>query len=266
VNVLNPQNQSSMFWEASTPGGDDRPRALLFPFAGGSAHSMPEWVAAAGPDRRVLVAKYPGRGARTREPFATSVLELADAAAADHVAQAKPGERPLLIGHSLGAHVAFAVAGLLEACGIELEALVVAAAAPIAPAATETPWHLLPEEQLLDAVLGLGGAGGEVLRHPQMRQIAMPVLRADFRIWYEHLQRTDPQPALSCPLLALAGEGDERAPADAVAVWSAYTTGPFSCVTLPGGHFFQQHAPIDLAELLAASALTTARRKERDLI
>ncbi|HTJ66853.1 MAG TPA: alpha/beta fold hydrolase [Actinospica sp.] len=247
----------SAFWEFSAPGDDDRPRALLFPFAGGSAHSMPEWADAAGPGRRVFVAKYPGRGTRTREPFADSVHELAAEAVAEYVAVVKPGERPLLIGHSLGAHVAFAVASGLEERGIELEALVLAAAAPIAPPADVTPWHELPEDEMLDVLLELGGAGSEVLQHPQMRQIALPILRADLRISHQHLSTAAWRP-ISSPLLAIAGADDTRSPADAVAAWSAHTIGRFACVTLPGGHFFQQHAPIDLEQLLG-------RVKERDL-
>lgn len=254
---MNSHNPGPMFWEPSASEDDGRPCALLFPFAGGAAHSMPEWAAAAGPGRRVFVAQYPGRGTRTREPFAQSVFELADAAVADYVAFAKPDERPLLIGHSLGAHVAFAVANRLEERGIEVEALVAAAAAPVAPPVDATPWHELADDDLISAVLELGGAGGELLLHPQMRQFALPILRADLRIGHEHL-RAARLGALACPLLAVAGEGDERAPAAAVAAWSAHTTGPFDCVTLPGGHFFQQHAPIDLGGLLG-------RVKERDL-
>lgn len=244
MNAMNTA-ESSTFWEVPRSRGEDRPCALLFPFAGGWAHSMPEWVDAVGQDRRVLVATYPGRGTRTREPFAKSVLDIADAAFAEYVTLAEPGERPLLIGHSLGAHVAFAVASRLEEHGIEPDALVVAAAAPLPPPAADTPWHELPEEELIEALLELGGVGSEVLQHPQLRQLAMPILRADLRIGYDHL-RTARLRTLACPVLAVAGEGDVRTPAAAVAAWSGYTIGRFACLTLPGGHFFQQHAPIDL--------------------
>ncbi|MBD0708857.1 MULTISPECIES: thioesterase II family protein [unclassified Streptomyces] len=232
----------------SPPGGDppvpeERPRgpyALLFPFAGGNIHSMREWITELGPGWRPLVAQYPRRGRRLRTPMPAALTDLGTELA-DAFLEFAPGERPLLLGHSLGAHLAHTAAVRFEERGVTPRLLAVAASRTAgggATAADTVPLHQRSDADLVDA-LGRFGGMPEALADPRFAQLFLPVVRADLRLGHDHLaggyDRT-----VHCPVLAVGGTEDPLAVPDDVARWSKVAAGDFALELVAGGHFFQQ--------------------------
>jgi medium-chain acyl-[acyl-carrier-protein] hydrolase len=157
-------------------------------------------------------------------------------------------DRPYaLFGHSLGALIAFELAGELARTRAAAPMRVFLSACP-APAHQRhrRVLHTLSNAELLEEVRAMEGTPSEVLADRELMDMTLPILRADFALAETHNLATQ---ALDCPITAFFGEADREAERDAVADWRAHARGDFTLQGFPGGHFFLDPcAP----ELLAA--------------
>ncbi len=223
-------------------------RLVCFPFAGGSAGAFRPWKH--GLDASIALAgvEYPGHGQRIAEPFADGIGALA-AEAARELAAAQP--RPtILFGHSMGALVAFEAARRL-AGGLHAPAMLVVSGCG-GPGARPARIAHLPDEAFVAEVKQFDGTPEGALDHEELKQLALPILRADFRA-YETYARAGGAP-LCCPILALGGAADPGLPVEDLEPWRAETTGRFERVVLPGKHFFAFDARDVVTRLIAERA------------
>ncbi|HEV8561011.1 MAG TPA: alpha/beta fold hydrolase [Actinophytocola sp.] len=213
----------------------DRPvRLVLLPHAGGSASFYLPLSEALSAQVDVLTIQYPGRLDRLSEPCLSTIEELTDGVLAELVPWL---DRPtVLFGHSMGAAVAFEVAGRLEReHGVVPRHLVVSGRREPADNRDETV-HLRDDDGLLDEVAALSGTDPRVFAEPELRAMILPALRADYRAIETYTYR--PGPPLRCPILALTGGADPRVSVEEAGRWCDYTTGQFDLEIFPGGHFY----------------------------
>ncbi|MFJ8546577.1 thioesterase II family protein [Streptomyces sp. NPDC093586] len=225
---------------------------LFFPHSGGSPASYQDLSAALSHSGEVNTAAvhYPGRAERCREPFFTSVHALAD-----QVADALPAwadSRPtLLFGHSLGAVIAYETIRRLPASG---NLFLVASGCPAPswpspPLLDDRPEGL--DERVAQVVRELDGQAAEMLDHPVLSQMFLPVIRADLLAY--HRYRPDPGSVIECPVVGLRGHDDARTPTSAMRAWARHTRGGFRLHGFPGGHFFVRDHARPIAEILRAA-------------
>lgn len=207
-----------------------RIRLVCFPHAGGAASGYATWGARLAPFAEVLAVQYPGREERHDEPFARTVDELADgvAAALDTLV---PG-RYALFGHSLGATVAHEVARRVHR---PPEHLVVSGRPPPAELRPGTV-HLRDDAGLLAELTELGGTAAALLDDPEMRELLLPRVRADYRV--AETYRPRPGPPLHVPVTAVIGDADPRIDERRARAWAAETAAGFDLTVLPGDHFY----------------------------
>ncbi|MER6926177.1 alpha/beta fold hydrolase, partial [Streptomyces spiralis] len=84
-----------------------------FAHAGAGVSGFAHWPAATGPGVVTVPVPLPGRGARRREPRATSREALLDALLGPLAEQVADGRPYVLYGHSLGGIVAYTLARAL---------------------------------------------------------------------------------------------------------------------------------------------------------
>lgn len=219
----------------------EEPRARLnlfcFPYAGGGAQVFRNWQAAFPPSAGVQVwlVQYPGRGGRMREQPFTSIGPLVEAAAAALLPLTR---KPFaFFGHSMGATVAFELARLLRAAhGLQPRHLFVSGRrAPHVPE-TDSLTYALPDDQFVAELRRLNGTPAELLEHPELMQLMLPVLRADFRLTETYAYT--PRPPLGCPISVFGGLRDGEVTREHLAGWCEHTTGPCSVRMFDGDHFF----------------------------
>jgi surfactin synthase thioesterase subunit len=217
---------------------------ICFPYAGGSAPYWRRLSAELSPAVDVVAVQYPGRQDRYREPPVGDLHLLADLIAE---ALGPPGERPrALLGHSMGASLAYEVAVRLAR---EPHLLVLSGRR--APSLPPQDWGWLKDDASLIARVGtLGGTDAAILADPELLEMVLPALRADYLALVSY-QGTQGRP-LSCPVLALAGDQDIDVAEGDVEAWRHHTSGDFHLRVFEGGHFFLNDHVREAAELVRA--------------
>ncbi|MFD3946017.1 thioesterase II family protein [Streptomyces sp. NPDC058579] len=211
---------------------DGAPQLFCFPHAGGAASALRSLAQTLTGTFDVLVAQYPGRQDRRLEAPFDDIGRLADALA---VEVSRRAEGPYaLFGHSMGALLAYEVARrLAEDRGPA--ALVLSARGAPTP---EPGRHdrLRTDDEIVRAVSRLGGTMPEVLHDPELREMVMPALRADYRALSSYTWR--PGPPLTVPFTLLVGAGDPVVDVEQVERWAEFTTAGARTHVLAGGHFY----------------------------
>jgi pyochelin biosynthesis protein PchC len=238
------------WWPAGDQPGE-RP-VLFFPPAGADqTAARPLLPQVAG--LRLGVLRMPGRGPRASEPAPVSLTALTRQIAG--AVAALDGPPPLLVGHSFGGLVGYAVARALEEAQRPVARLLAVASLP------PDRWRARADgtdggdfvDRQIDRILGRGDVPRLVAADPALVARTRAQLRTDL------LLSLQPVPAgpLSCPVTVLRGAADQVV--TELDGWQAATSATAEIVTVPGGHFFYREDPQRLAarlrmELMALDA------------
>lgn len=228
-------------FHAPAPGEPERTPLVCFPHAGGSAAYFHGLSRLLSPAVEVLAVQYPGRQDRRGEAPMEDVREIAAAVVAALAPWA--GRRPAYFGHSMGAVVAFEAARLSEPS-------VLFASGRRAPSTHRAEaFHLLDDDALIAETERLSGVSSELLADPELRELVLPPLRADYRAIETY--RPEPGAVVRAPVEVLVGDRDPRVDETEARAWAAHTTGEFGCTVIPGGgHFYLADRTTELAALI----------------
>ncbi|MEV0335282.1 alpha/beta fold hydrolase [Nocardia sp. NPDC050717] len=222
-----------------------RRRLVCFPPGGGSAPAYRALAGHLGAGVEVTAVQYPGRQDRLADPVITDLHELADRIAEDLLR--RPGPARVLFGHSMGATVAYETARRLAAAGEPAAALIVSGRPD--PTHVDTGrLHLASDDALIDDLerLAVDPAPVRLLRtEPGLADLVLPALRADYQAVETYAHR--PGPVLTCPVLALVSTEDPTTTVEQAERWRAMSDGPFRLRTFPGGHFYLDERPAEVA-------------------
>lgn len=219
-------------------------RLLCLPHAGGGASSFNGW-------RRVLPAwvelvrvQLPGREDRRECSLLTRIEDLIPLLF-PHVRALQ--DRPIaLYGHSMGALVAFELTRELRRKGLATPLVVMISGrrAPHRPLRRSHEMHNLPDQELVDRLMTLGGIPPGMLNNSRWRDHYLPIIRADLCLSDVYSYRSEP--GLACPLHTFLGKNDNLVVREDWEAWSDMAEGEFSRQLLPGGHFFDKPAQAEL--------------------
>lgn len=210
-------------------------RLVCFPHAGGGAGFFRDWPRHLDPSVEVVSVRYPGRESRLAEPLIPTMDELSPQITAELLAEAPVPT--VLLGHSMGAAVAYESLLRLEAAGADhFTRLCVSGRAPTPPAAVAGT-RTRTDEEVIAAVTALGGPHVQIWEDPDLRGLFLPIVRNDFQLIDNYRRRRD-APLLRAEVTAFTGDRDPRVtPRDAEG-WAAVTTGAFAAHVFEGGHFY----------------------------
>ncbi|MBM0231391.1 thioesterase [Micromonospora sp. STR1_7] len=210
-------------------------RLVVFPHAGASGTAYHPLAREIPADWDLLLLDLPGRGQRHRQPARQDMGLLVAEVTEDIVPWTGP--RMALFGHSLGAVVATEVARGLEDRGVGLTWLGVSGRiAPhgerVRPIRPE-----LPDDELMRALIELGGVPDRIEELPEFRERFLNVVRADLRMLDSYVPDPGRAP-LRVPLTVFGGMDDPLTPPAGLAGWSHETEGSVRQHLCPGEHFF----------------------------
>jgi medium-chain acyl-[acyl-carrier-protein] hydrolase len=215
------------------------PQALLrlfcFPYAGGGTMIYRTWPKYLPDTVEVWAFQPPGRGNRLCEAPFTNLEALVEATV--------PALTPFLdkpfafFGHSLGALVSFELAHKLrETPGTGPVHLFVSGRRAPQVADTDPIIYNLPEPEFIEELRKLNGTPDEALKDPELMELMIPLLRADFEICESYTYAS--KPPLECPLTAFGGLQDKGVTREQVEMWRDHTVRSFSVRMMRGDHFF----------------------------
>lgn len=226
-------------------------RLFLFHHSGGSVAMYREWLPLLPSDVAGQCVALPGRAQRRHEPPFTRLAPLV-AAVAD-VLDAELDDRPYaFFGHSMGALLAYRVAVELHRRGTHAPGLV--GASGWAPAGFTTPalGGEDTDEEIVKAMLDLGGLPRQVRDDRELLGQAVSAMRADIAVCAD--DHAGDQAVLDSPVVAYSGRDDPLLTPEAMTSWATRTTEFLGHRRYPGGHFFlEAHAAditADLVQLL----------------
>jgi surfactin synthase thioesterase subunit len=236
------------------PRADAAAQLFCLPYAGAGASAFRRWPAAVGPDVEVLAVQPPGRESRIAEPPGFSAAALADAILSR-------ADRPYaLYGHSLGGRHAFDVLRHLHATGGRLPVKLYVGGSRAPHLHTNGPFDGLStvdDDELLRRVVAGGGLSDEVLAEPELVELLLPIMRADFA----ELDRYEfvPGPPLPVPVVAFAGRADRAVSLAEVQAWAEHAGAGLTVHEVDGGHFFLHDEASRVTDLVAADLVASVR-------
>lgn len=248
---------NSTWFRRFTTAAGDGPRLVCFPHAGGSATAFKELAQALPANFDVVCVQYPGRQDRFREEPFTSVASLVEAVAEELAREvaADDGRPYALFGHSMGSLVAFETARLLAQRDLPGPQRLFLSGRG-GPETDSAPYHLYDDADVLADVRRLGGTEQGMLDDPDILELVMPALRADYAALGAYSWRGG-EP-LAVPVTALTGDSDPMMTVQDAHTWQAYTTGDFAVQVFSGGHFYLFDQLGEVAAAVTEGLLTQA--------
>jgi surfactin synthase thioesterase subunit len=223
-------------------------RLICFPYAGAGASVFRSWGEGLPPDVEICAVQLPGRESRITECPVGDLRELLpklDEALEPYL------DRPFaFFGHSIGALVSFELARELRRTRrVEpLHLFVSGCSAPHHPDSDRL--SELPESEFVDRLKQFNGTPPEVLHHPELMQLVLPTLRADFSLRDRYLHRDEPP--LDCPITAFGGMADSHVSGAKLEGWKQHTRERFQLWLFQGDHFFLRTAQEPMLEALSS--------------
>lgn len=205
------------------------------------------WPTALESLAEVHIVQLPGRDSRLREAPVTQLPELVAEIAEEMLAYL---DKPFVFfGHSMGAILSFEVARRLRReRGIEPLQLFVSGRPAPQVGRRDPCTYDLPEPEFVEELLKLNGTPKEVLEDVELRQLVLPILRADFAVCQTYDYQAEPP--LNCPISAYGGLQDSVSNED-LKQWREQTTAHFKMSMFPGDHFFLNTDQPSLLRLIA---------------
>lgn len=228
--------------------GDAKLRLFCFPYAGGGASLFRSWGRELPPEVDVRPVQLPGRERRLREDPYTHLFPLVSAvkeALLPHLNQPFA-----FFGHCLGALVAFELSRQLQH-EYALEPRLLFVSGHRAPQLPDRfpPAHQLPDAEFMEELRRRNGTREEVLHHPDVMRLMLPLVRADFSVCETYTYTPGEQ--LHTPIIALSGESDPSVQPTELVGWREMSAGPCETAIFPGDHFFLQTARPQLLQRLS---------------
>ncbi len=212
-----------------------RPSMLCLSHAGGTAASFGPLTVALRDWMRLVPLERPGHGRRWGEDTAPTVADCVRDQMRQALAHLEGGSPFVVLGHSLGAWLAFELTVQLEALGRGPALLVVSGNVPPPSVAAARRIGRLPEQQFLQEVAALGGLPPRILSEPALRSVFLPGLRADFEL--RDAYRLSSPKRVSCPIVSMLGSRDPVT-ASGSGDWSCFTSAWAQIRVFEGEHFF----------------------------
>lgn len=211
-------------------------RLLCIPFAGGGTLAFRGWAALLPPHVEAFAVQLPAREDRLGEPALDAWQPMMEALI--EAVAPLPRLPTAIFGHSLGAVIGLELGRWMQAAQPARLKHVFASGRPWpgGNAGERRDLHALPDADLLRALDRQYGSLSTSLSHPEIRDLTLPILRADLCLLASY--RHAPSTTLACPLTVFAGTADPMTPAESLEGWRQETSGPFRVRTLDGGHFF----------------------------
>ncbi|MCI5047989.1 MAG: alpha/beta fold hydrolase [Aquisalinus sp.] len=222
-----------------------RIRLICVPHAGAGASIYQKWSSQLPETIELLALQLPGREERLVENPFTSWQPMHESVcrALDRL----PPGPVAFFGHSLGAMIALEAARYVSTGGRRLKHVFVSGRHWPGDSVEEgIDISQLTDNKMLTLFTARYGTQGAAMENPEVREMVLPVLRADFSLLMSCPEmRAEPLP---CPVTVFSGSEDPGTADKDLSLWQAETRAAFSHHVIPGGHLFHMERPEEVLQ------------------
>lgn len=188
---------------------------------------------------QVETLEPPGRGKRANEPLMTDLNTIAEDMYRQ-VASITQGRPFSVLGHSMGALIAYLIAGhALKKDPDSVKHLFCSGhIAPMVPKIEpgESPRYKANSTEFWKYIESLGALPPELKAHEELMSYFEPIVRADIQALESYVYEAPAQP-FDVPLTVFYGLKDSETPIHKLLPWQAESIHPVRFIPQPGGHF-----------------------------
>ena len=226
-------------------------RLICFSYAGGNSATFLPWLKFLPLDIELVVVQLPGRGCRLFEQPIETMSEVVSLIAG--MVASRADKELVFFGHSLGAKVAYEVIRHLDKANFVLPRMFFASGSSSPFARRDLDCiHTLPDAEFISKLRELNGTPEAVLENPEIMELVMPALRADFKIVENYQNHEDS--ILPVELSLFCGRED-TIPKEDILSWMPLFESNLGVSHFDGGHFFIDNSAPEVVEKLSASIL-----------
>ncbi|NLD47761.1 MAG: thioesterase, partial [Clostridiaceae bacterium] len=211
---------------------------FCIPYAGGSATSLyKKWNNLLGSAIEVIPVELPGRGARINEPLLYNYEEVVNDIYSSISNLIDSGKPYALFGYSMGSWLSYELAHKIMENGQKapIHAFFAAKEAPhVEREGKDT--HKLGNDEFINEVIKYGGMTDEFLKHEELLELFLPILRADYEV-SETYRYTPGRQKLDCDITIFNGEKDHFNIYQ-ISEWRNQTNRSCKIFNFNDGHFF----------------------------
>ncbi len=255
--MLQPNRLHAPWFVTRKPNPNAYLRLFCFPYSGAGASVYNSWIERLPATIELCAVQLPGRETRLAEPPHQELSTLVEAVA---TALLPYTNQPFaFFGHSMGALLSFELTRYLRSHH-HIQPLHLFVSGHSAPQLDrmQPPIHDLPDPELIQELRRYNGTPEAVFAHPELLNMLLPILRADFALYETYAYR--PDAPLNCPLSVFGGLQDREAPYERLEPWRAQTRGTCALEMFPGDHFYFNHESTLFFQSFARQLQDTAEK------
>jgi surfactin synthase thioesterase subunit len=216
---------------------DINPTPLIcLPFAGAGSSVFSEWSQYAPGQLEIIPLQLPGREKRFAEPLYRTIPEAVVGLFPETLERLDGRSTAMFFGHSMGAVLAYElVRKLVAEGGISVAQLFVSGSH--APGVRRPQQATgLSDTEFLARVSDFAGYRHTALEEEEMRDLLLPILRADVEM-HENYEPSSDFP-VAAPITSIRGRADHLVSRDEMDQWRFATSESFQSIEIPGGHMY----------------------------
>lgn len=218
---------------------------VVFPHAGGSPRFYAHWATVLA-CYQLWGVTYPGRDACLGEAPPATLQALAWECACQLDMRLDKSTLTLLIGHSMGAWVAYEAARNLEQMTPERPIMTVVSGQNPPDCPPNSRLHQLDDAALIADMNRQHPANSALWEDPELRRLFLPTVRDDYRL----LETYRAVPGTVADLTVVYGEDDREIDTSAIHRWRSACRGGYRTRSMPGGHFYLAAPDLSLPHYL----------------
>jgi len=224
---------------------------VCLPFAGSGAGFYRAWKEVPSADVTVLPVQLPGREELfLEEPF-TDATDAAERLAPQIAELTAEFPSFGLFGHSLGAVLCYEIAWELQRLGHPGLSHLYVSGSPGPRSGRDSRATGLNDDEFVERVQEFAGYRHAAFDNPDLRELLLPVLRADVAM-HENYKPSTNEP-LAVPVTSLRGSEDALVSGEHARQWREITKAEFTYVELPGGHMYVSESAEALLRIVSGS-------------
>ncbi len=213
-------------------------KLFCIPYSGASAAVYTAWKKDISPEIEICPIELSAHGRRMNEPVYEDLPSAVKDVALHILKLLKKNEPYAILGHSMGALLAFEVYHVLVAAGVhEPVCMFFSGRKSPQDQVASTEFYKAADDDFLKVVYMYGGTTPAIMQNEELRNLFIPILRSDFKLtetytWREHINK------IHCPIVIANGENDLSVSNADMNRWAELTDNVCNIYTCKGDHFF----------------------------